>query len=387
MPGRRVEVGVTMQNIVVVGNGVAGLTAGDTLRRLGFEGALTIVGQETHPTYSRPALSKTALDPNQELAVSYLPTATHEGVELLGRSAVSLDTGAQRVMLDDGSALQYDGLVIASGTSARRFTGSADEYTVRSVDDAAALRERLQRRPTVVVVGGGPLGMELASGAIAMGCDVTLVHQGTPMHHHVGPLLAGILTEAGVEQGLTLVDGHVLELEETTGGMTTRLASGRTLTSDIVVTAIGDVPNVQWLAASGLLYEGRLEVDQYCRVNPAIVAAGDVAFLRTSDGVQRSPIWTNAIEQAKTAAVSLITPEAMQPLDFPSYFWTDQWGMSLKISGTVPVTDEQPLVVKGELTERSAVLHWPEYGAAAALNIRMPIPRLHRLARETLVVS
>lgn len=122
-------------------------------------------------------------------------------------------------------------------------------------------------------------------------------------------------------------------------------------------------------------------------MNPAIVAAGDVAYLRTSDGAQRSPIWTSAIEQAKTAAVSLITPEAMQPLDFPSYFWTDQWGMSLKISGTVPVTDEQPLVVKGELTERSAVLHWPEYGAAAALNIRMPIPRLHKLARETLVVS
>ena len=220
-----------------------------------------------------------------------------------------------------------------------------------------------------------------------MGCDVTLVHQGTPMHHHVGPLLAETLTNAGIEQGLKLVDDHVIGLEETATGMMTQLASGRVLSSDIVVTATGDVPNVHWLTDSGLLTEGRLEIDEYCRVGPNVVAAGDVAFMRTLDGVQRSPIWTNAIEQAKTAAAALISPEAVQPLDFPSYFWTDQWGMSLKISGPAPVTDEQPLVVKGELAERSAVLHWPEYGAAAALNIRMPIPRLHKLARETLVVS
>ena len=154
-----------------------------------------------------------------------------------------------------------------------------------------------------------------------------------------------------------------------------------------MVTATGDVPNVQWLTASGLLTEGRLEIDEYCRVGPNIVAAGDVAFRRTSDGVQRSPLWTNAIEQAKTAAAALLSPETVQPLDFPSYFWTDQWGMSLKLSGPAPVTHAQPLVVKGELADRSAVLLWPDYGAAAALNIRMPIPRLHKLALDTLAVS
>jgi len=376
-----------MQHIVVVGNGVAGLTAGDTLRRLGFAGELTVVGQETYATYSRPALSKTALDPAEEFTVNYLPEATHEGTELLGRSAVQLDARAQTVALDDDSELSYDGLVIASGTSARRFTDSGAEYTVRSIDDVTALRERLRSRPTVVVVGGGPLGMELASGAINMGCDVTLVHRGVPMTQHVGPLLAEILTQVGIEHGLQLVDDYVTEVQETDTGMAVHLESGRALTSDVVISATGDEPNIQWLTGSGLLTDERLLIDQYCRVNDTIVAAGDVAHLRTPQGVQRNPIWTTAIEQAKTAAASLVTPQTAKPLDFQSYFWTDQWGMNVKISGPIPATDEPPVVVKGSLEERSAVLHWPRIGSAAAFNIRMPIPRLHKLARETLALS
>src|SRR5690625_880891 len=169
--------------------------------------------------------------------------------------------------------------------------------------------------------------------------------------------------------------------------MTVALESGRILTSDIVVTATGDEPNTQWLTNSGLLTGNQLLIDEYCRVKDTVVAAGDVAFMRTSQGVQRNPIWTNAIEQAKTAAATLVAPQAAKPLAFQSYFWTDQWGMNLKISGPIPTTDEPPLVVKGSLEERSAVLHWPQQGSAAALNIRMPIPRLHRLARETLAVS
>ena len=137
-----------------------------------------------------------------------------------------------------------------------------------------------------------------------------------------------------------------------------------------------------WLLDSGLLVDGRLVVDTRCRVRDDIVAAGDVAWLDQGEGLRRSPIWTSAIEQAKTAAAALLMGDEAAPLGFQSYFWTDQWGMNLKVSGPVPHGDEAPIVVKGDLADHSAVLHWPEQGSAAALNIRMPIPRLHALAKS-----
>lgn len=371
-----------LNHIIIAGNGVAGLTAGDTLRRLGFAGELTIIGAEPHATYSRPALSKAALAPGEEMAVNFLPEPTHGGTQLLGRSATGLDAQKQTITLDDGSELSYDGLVIATGTHARRFTDSAREFTLRSLDDAVLLRKQLESRPKVTVIGGGPLGMEVASGAIGMGCEVTLIHPGTPMQPHIGPLLAGVLTEAAGKHGLTLVDDFVAQVHETPEGMSVELTSGTEITSEVVVSAAGDIPNDAWLRDSGLLADGRLVTDDRCRVRGNIVAAGDVAWLAGPAGPRRSPIWTSAIEQAKTAAAALLTGNEAAPLEFPSYFWTDQWGMSLKISGPIPHGEEEPIVVKGDLDARSAVLHWPGQGAAAALNIRMPIPRLHKLARS-----
>lgn len=218
-----------------------------------------------------------------------------------------------------------------------------------------------------------------------MGCDVTLVHRGVPMAEHIGPLLAGLMTEVAIEHGLRIVDDRVAAITETATGVSVQLSDGSALSSDIVVSAIGDAPNDRWLAESGLLVEGRLVIDQHCRVQDNIVAAGDVTWLSTPAGPQRQSVWTSAIEQAKTAAAALLNPVDAAPLDFQSYFWTDQWGMNLKISGPTRLPDTDPIVVKGSLAERAAILHWPEHGAAAAWNLRMPIPRLHRLARETAV--
>lgn len=368
-----------MKHIVIAGNGIAGLTAGDTLRRLGYEGAITVVGEEPHATYSRPALSKVALAPGDDLDVGTLPAATHGATELLGRAATGLDTAKKVVTLDDDTELAYDGLIITTGSYARRFTGSVNEFTIRSLDDAARLKARLVNRPTVTIIGGGPLGMEVASGAVGLGCDVTLIHPGTPMELHLGPLLGGILTEVALEHGLHIIDSMVSTVREDTGGMVVTLSDGTELNSDIVVTAAGDLPNVEWLQDSGLLIDGRLIADDRLRVADSIVAAGDVVCLDRGEGPRRTPIWTAAIEQAKVAAAALLNSDEAAPLNFHSYFWTDQWGLNLKMSGPIPQGTE-PLVVKGSLEERSAVLHWPESGTAAALNMRMPIPRLHTLA-------
>ena len=368
-----------MNHVVIAGNGIAGLTAGDTLRRLGFQGTITVVGEEPHATYSRPALSKVALAPGYDLDVGTLPEATHGATELLGRSVTGLDPVGRVVMLDDGGELTYDGLIIATGSFARRFTDSAHEYTIRSLDDAARLKASLVDRPKVTIIGGGPLGMEVASGAVGLGCDVTLIHPGTPMELHLGPLLGGILTEVALENSLKVIDSMVSSVREEGEGMAVTLTDGTELTSDIVVTAVGDLPTTAWLEGSGLLTDGRLIADGRCRVTDSIVAAGDVVWIDHGQGPRRTPIWTAAIEQAKVAAAALLQGEDTAPLDFQSYFWTDQWGLNLKMSGPIP-QGVNPLVVKGSLDERSAVLHWPESGTAAALNMRMPIPRLHRLA-------
>lgn len=370
-----------MDRIVIVGLGAAGLTAGETLRRLGFDGELTYVGAEPTGAYSRPALSKAALAPGDGIDVAPLPTSA-DGTELLGRTAVSLDTDHRTVRLDDGTDLPYDGLVIATGSRARRLTTSDREFTLRSLADADKLRARLARTPRLTVIGGGPLGMEVASGAIGLGCEVTLLNPGIPMSLHLGPLLGEILTSLATDAGLRIIDSFVEEVAETDDGMAVTLPSGEVITSDVVFTGIGDDPDVGWLADSGLLTESRLLVDSRQRIagHPEIVAAGDVCWIDGPGGPRRSPIWTSAIEQGRVAADALLNGDLAAELDHPIYFWTDQWGVNLKVSGTPPREPAPMVVTKGSLEDRAFVVHWPEQQAAAALGIRMPIPRLHKLA-------
>ncbi|AJE32270.1 FAD-dependent pyridine nucleotide-disulfide oxidoreductase [Corynebacterium humireducens NBRC 106098 = DSM 45392] len=375
-----------MDRIVIVGHSIAGLTVGDNLRRLGFTGTLTYVGAEDVEAYSRPSLSKAALAPGDGgIHLAPLPRIsadTDDTVELLGRRAVSLDTDARTVLLDDGTSLPYDGLVIATGSRARHLTDSPREFTLRSLADAERLRAKLLERPRVTFIGGGPLGMEVASAAVGLGCEVTLLNPGVPLSMHLGPLLGGLLTTLAEEAGVRILDTLVDSVAETADGMAVTLPSGEVIESDIVFTGIGDDPAVDWLADSGLLADGRLIVDSRQRVpgHPGIVAAGDVCWLDGPDGPRRSPVWTSAIEQGRVAADGLLNGDAAAERDHPFYFWTDQWGVGLKVSGSPPREDVAPEVVKGSLEERAFVIRWPEHHAAAALDMRMPIPRLHRLA-------
>ncbi len=377
-----------MDRIVIVGRSIAGLTAGDNLRRLSFTGTLTYVDAEDVEPFSRPSLSKAALAPGDGIRLAPLPRLTAESddtVELLGRRAVALHTDDRTVLLDDGTSLPYDGLVIATGSRARHLTDSPREFTLRSLADAERLRARLLERPRVTFVGGGPLGMEVASGAIGLGCEVTLLNPGVPMSMHLGSLLGGILTSLAEEAGVRVIDTIVDSVEETPDGMAVTLPSGEVIESDIVFTGIGDDPAVDWLADSGLLVDGRLLVDSRQRVpgHPGIVAAGDVCWFDGPDGPRRSPVWTSAMEQGRIAADGLLNGDDAAERDHPFYFWTDQWGVSLKVSGTPPrgdSADSAPEVVKGSLEERAFVIRWPGHHAAAALDMRMPIPRLHRLA-------
>lgn len=365
------------RRIVVVGNGIAGQTACDSLRAAGFDGDLTIVGDEPRAAYSRPALSKALLvdGGSHELA-----PPTHEATEVLGVAAVGLDVESRRVSLADGSELSFDGLVIATGSRARRLGGpDSPELTLRTLDDALALRERLAARPSVVVVGAGPLGMEIASAALSAGCEVTLVADGRPMLPHLGPCLSEAFTAAAVAQGLKLVDGTAAGID---GARAVVLSDGSRVEADLIVTAIGDIPNTEWLATSGLMVDGRLEADSRGRVAPGIVAAGDVAAIPTRGGVRRIPLWSSAIEQAKVAAVALLAGDAAPELDLDPYFWTEQFGLNLKATGHLPAAGEPEFLI-GDSPHGPSVMRWTHddgRGVAVAVNQRIPIPKLRRMA-------
>lgn len=370
------------QRIVVVGNGIAGVTAADALRSAGHDGELTIVGDEEHAAYSRPALSKALLNTAGDTTSHELPEATHGATELLGRRATKLDVDRRLVELDDGERVPYDGLVVASGCRARRL-GEPDsgEITLRTLDDALRLRQRVAGRPSVVVVGGGPLGMEIASGCLAMGCDVTLVSQGRPLAPQLGSYVSDIFVEAAEALGLRIVVTELATVRRDGDSTRVVLSDGTHRDADLVVTAAGDLPNVEWLGSSGLLRNGALVVDSRGRVRPDIVAAGDVATLPTRQGLRRVPLWTSAIDQAKISAAALFHGEDAPPLELRPYFWTEQFGLALKAAGDLPV-DGEPTWLDGNRDAGTALLRWEHAdgtGAAAAINYRIPVPRLRRL--------
>lgn len=350
------------QRIVIVGNGIAGLTAADTLRAEGYDGDLTLVGDEPHPAYSRPALSKALLRDAADLTSHELPPAGHGATELLGVRVTGVDPERRLVALAGGDHLPYDGLVVATGCRPRRLD-LAGGLTLRTLDDALVLRERIASRPSVLVVGGGPLGMEIASGCLAVGCEVTLTNLGPPLVDQLGPYLSGVATTAARDQGLRILPADAPRPD-----------------TDLTVVAVGDVPNVEWLASSGLLTGAGLIVDSRGRVRPDVVAAGDVAAYPSPLGPRRTPLWTSAIEQSKVAAAALLHGDRAVPYLPRPYFWTEQFGLSIRVAGQAPVAGE-PTEVDGE--GDSLLLRWP--GVAAAVNYRIPVPRLRRLGEAVVV--
>lgn len=379
-----------LHRIVVVGNGIAGLTAADTLRESGFDGELIVIGDEPRDAYSRPALSKAALGELGEMTAHLLPPPEHGAETFLGVHVTGLDESASELVLSDGKRMSFDGLVIATGIRPRKLRPDLDiETTFRHVDDALTLRDRLVSRPRVVVIGAGVLGMELASSCRAAGCEVTVVSRRKPLVAFFGDYLADIFVAAATKHGITWESPEAVDVGANDSSNYVVLADGREIEADLVITAIGDVPNTEWLAGSGLLTDGELAVDSRGRVRPNIVAAGDVAAIDTPHGRRRVPLWTSAIEQAKTAARALLQGDDAEPLAFQPYFWTDQFGLNLKACGELPVSGT-PGYSEGDASADAALLRWHNAdgtGTAVALNYRIPVPKLRALSRQAPVAS
>lgn len=372
--------------VAVVGGSLAGLRAAQGLREGGFRGRLVLVGEERHPPYDRPPLSKQVLAGKwpPERAVLAGPEELDDlGVKAyLGRRAEHLDAEARRVTLDDGTVVEADGIVVATGARPRRLPRGRlapgetapganpaphDTAVLRTLDDAVSLRDRVQEGGPgcrVVVVGAGFIGSEVAATCAGLGCDVTVLEAlTTPLAPALGELIGAACGALHVRHGVDLRTGAVVAAVRP-GAVD--LGDGASIPADVVVVGIGVTPNVEWLEGSGLTVADGVVCDPALFAADGVVAAGDLARwpwrgAGTAPGVDpgdgdgtfdrtvRIEHWEVASQMGAAAARSLLAGRAAAaPFDPVPYFWSDQYGLRIQVLGR-PEPRDEVAVVDGSL--------------------------------------
>jgi NADPH-dependent 2,4-dienoyl-CoA reductase/sulfur reductase-like enzyme len=332
-----------LRRVVVVGGGVAGLRAAETLRRQGYAGSLTMIGGESELPYARPPLSKEMLTASAPPSVHLHGLAQFERLDVelvLGREAASLDLDARTVIVGD-DASPFDGLILATGARPRMLPaleGVAGVQVLRTLDDALALRGALRDARHIAVIGAGFIGSEVASSAHALGVEVTIVDvEENPLARRVGPAVGNALLGLHRRHGANLRLGAAVAGAESgpAGRIRLRLSDGTALDVDTVVVGIGVIPNTAWLEGSGLtLADGIVCGVDLSTDHPGVYAAGDVANIPDGQAQTRTRVehWTNAAEQARHAARNLLG-ERPAPFASRPYFWSDQYGRRIMLAG------------------------------------------------------
>jgi NADPH-dependent 2,4-dienoyl-CoA reductase/sulfur reductase-like enzyme len=344
-----------MKTIVIAGSSIAGLSAARELRRGGFDGRLVTVDRDPHVPYRRPEVSKGLLSgavPDEKAAMGWAEELRTERITGGVLEGLDLERRTVRGVGADGRpfAEQYDGLIVATGTMARPspFPALGGVHSLRTFSDARNMRPDLADAQSVVIVGGGFIGLEVASVARKLGKEVTVVEPlQAPLVHILGPIFSAALQAKHENEGVRFVLGQtVSELEGDASGSIRRvhLSSGDSLDADVVLVAIGSVPAVGWLRDSGLDVERGLICDTTCSVagTEGVVAAGDVALWHNPlyDRLMRVEHWTNAIEQGSYAAKRLLGTHDRAGFVSAPYFWSEQYGSRLQSIGSTMGHDE-----------------------------------------------
>ena len=360
--------------IVVVGASLAGLRAAEALRRGGYDGPLTLVGDEPYRPYDRPPLSKHVLAGEIAADATALPELEKLHARWrLGSAAVALDRSARIVSLADGTRLAYDKLLVATGAQARPWpteTGGslAGLHTMRTRDDASALRAALVEKPRhVLIVGGGLIGCEAASCCRDLGLDVTMVDPNpTPLARALGTRIGAIVADNVRDAGAVFRPStHVRAFEGDAAGrvVRARLTDGSAIEADLVIAALGAMRATGWLTESGLRADaGGLTCDATCRAlaadgtpDPHVYTAGDVARWPNpfyGDRLMAVEHWGNAVEQAAHAARNMLAAEDdQQPYRHLPVWWSSQFGTNIKAAGSAEGADALA-VVQGSLKSR-----------------------------------
>ena len=332
--------------LVIVGASLAGLRAAQAARGAGYEGELTIVGEEQHRPYTRPPLSKDLLAGIDDVEACMFPAGELDVTWRLGERATALDAAAKRLTLASDDELEYDRLILATGCRARPWTGPGKDleglHTLRDLDDALELQRALAPKPQLAIIGAGFIGCEVAASARKLGVDVTLVDIApTPMPglgETLGVRCADMHRQHGVDlrlgTGIAALhgdgEGRLAEVE---------LSDGSRIPAQVAVIALGAIPNTGWLEGSGLTLEPGVLCDATLAAQGVedVFAAGDIAAWPhplAPDAPIRIEHWTNAAEQGTLAGRNAVVDpsERKEHTSVPS-FWSDQYDVKIQAVG------------------------------------------------------
>jgi 3-phenylpropionate/trans-cinnamate dioxygenase ferredoxin reductase subunit len=364
----------------IVGAGLAGAKAAETLREEGFDGRLVLLGGEAERPYERPPLSKEYLRGEAEREQAYVHRTSfypEQGIELrVSELAVELDAGRRELALDSGERLAYDRLLLTTGAVPRRLSipGSGLEgiHYLRTFADSDALRHRLDAGGRLVVIGAGWIGCEVAASARQRGVEVTMIApHAVPFERvlgmEVGEIYRDIHRDHGVEM---LLQTAVASFEGSGSVERVRTQDGRAIDCDAVVVGIGATPRDLLAAAAGLSVGNGIRVDGRLETSiPGIFAAGDVANqLHPTLGRLRIEHWDNALNQGPAAARSMLG--SSEAYARAPYFFSDQYDVGMEYSGHA--SDWDRVVFRGDPAAREFIAFWLREGRVlAGLNVNV----------------
>ncbi len=322
--------------VVIVGAGQAGGRTALALVQGGYGGPVTLIGAEAELPYERPPLSKAMLAGPDQPPPLLAEAAAYAGVALcLGRRVTAIDRAARRVQLDDGSALAYDALVLATGGQPRRLPFDAERlHVLRTLDDARTIAAQAARARSVLVVGGGVIGLEVAATLRQRGLAVTVIEVGSRLlGRNVPAPVADLIAARHAAEGVEIRTGVRIRSLTEDDGIQALLSDGATITADFAVAGIGIVPDTALAQACGLITDDGVVVDAAMRSSdPAIFAVGDMAALPGRDGRhRRCETWANANATAERAAAAIL--DLAPPADDAAWFWTDQYDLNVQLAG------------------------------------------------------
>ncbi|MFD5323140.1 NAD(P)/FAD-dependent oxidoreductase [Streptomyces sp. NPDC127092] len=393
------------QTFVIVGGGLAGAKAAETLRAEGFNGRVILIGDERDHPYERPPLSKGYLldkDTRDSVLVHEPAWYARHDVELhLGQTVTAIDRDARTVRLGDGTVIRYDKLLLATGAEPRRLdvpgTTLAGVHHLRRLAHSERLRDELRAlgrdNGHLVIAGAGWIGLEVAAAARTYGAEVTVIETDpTPLHRVLGPELGQLFADLHTEHGVRFHFGA--RLTEITGqdGMVlaVRTDDGEEHPAHAVLIAIGAAPRTALAENAGLALVDRADgggvaVDEsLCSSDPDIFAAGDVAahhhpFLQRRIRVEH---WANALNGGPAAARAMLGQDVSY--DRVPYFFTDQYDLGMEYSGWAPPGSYDQVVVRGDAGKREFIAFWLKEGRViAGMNVNVwdvtdPIQKLIR---------
>ncbi len=380
------------KTIIIIGAGQAGLQSCVSLRQGGFEGKIVLVGDEPHAPYQRPPLSKKFLAGEIELErLNLRPDAFFREADItlaLGTAVTAIDTGARTITFDDGDTQSYDTAILATGTRSRLIPIPGHDLdgvmTLRRIADVEFFRPYLALGSRVAIIGGGYIGLEVAAVVRALGLEATVFEaESRVMQRVVSPDVSNFFTALHRENGVTIeADCAISRIVGDSHCTGVETSDGRVFEADLVLVAVGAVPNTELAKAAGLAIDNGIAVDDHARTSDEnIYAAGDCTSFPSGKFDRRVRLESvqNAIDQAKAAAAAIVGKAYVY--DPVPWFWSDQYDIKLQITGLSQGHDTAELI--GDPKNKSFSVVYSQNGRLIAVD-SINQPRAHMLARRAI---